>query len=361
MHKSAPSQLRIGLGLTRFAIRATLRNKTGYFFSLVFPLVFVLVFGLLSDTRSVLKIGVSDRLPEGHPVVAALQADPSVSEGEVALQRSADAVLEKQLREGKIAALLVPAAEDSASIGVTTSQNAGQQALTAGALVQVAADRARRGADAERVERRQLPGRQYRHIDYVLPGQIGFSILALATFGIGYNLLTLRKTLVLKRMFATSARPLTFLVAQGLSRTLQGVLQTAILIAVGAGLFHATLAHGWTTAATMTLLSAVGLLSFLGFGIVGANLSDDEHVVSMALNLFHLPQVLVAGVFFPSDALPGWVQAVGNHLPLAYLNTSLRMAALDGAGLAQVAPYLAGLGAWAVLAYWMAARTFRAE
>ena len=37
-------QVRAGLGLTRYALRATFRNKASYFFSLIFPLTLVLVF-----------------------------------------------------------------------------------------------------------------------------------------------------------------------------------------------------------------------------------------------------------------------------------------------------------------------------
>jgi ABC-2 type transport system permease protein len=160
---------------------------------------------------------------------------------------------------------------------------------------------------------------------------------------------------------ATAAAPLTLVLAQGFSRSVQAVLQTAILIAIGVFAFQFTLARGWVTFVEMLFLSFVGVLAFLGFGILMTNVADDEHTLPVMLNLFNLPQVLLAGVFFSTESLPGWVQAVGNNLPLSYLNNALRSAAIDGAGIPDLWPYLLGLSAWGIAAYVLAARTFRTE
>ena len=39
----------MGAGLVRYILKATFRNKAGYFFSFIFPVVFVVVFGLSLD------------------------------------------------------------------------------------------------------------------------------------------------------------------------------------------------------------------------------------------------------------------------------------------------------------------------
>jgi ABC-2 type transport system permease protein len=44
-----------------------------------------------------------------------------------------------------------------------------------------------------------IEGKKYRQIDFVLPGQLGFSILFSTLFGIAFTFFTLREQLILKR------------------------------------------------------------------------------------------------------------------------------------------------------------------
>ena len=43
--------------------------------------------------------------------------------------------------------------------------------------------------------------RQYKTIDFILPGQLGFSLLSAGVFGVAFTFFSLRNTLVLKRFF----------------------------------------------------------------------------------------------------------------------------------------------------------------
>jgi ABC-2 type transport system permease protein len=358
--------LQIGLGLARYVFRSTFRNKVGYFFSLIFPLTLVLVFGLVGSTPSSLKLGVDSSLSGTQPAMQAVEAAVEASHGGIELVRADAMSLRQRLRTGVLAGILTPGGENGQSLMLMTSGVAPQAGATAAGflrsvLAELSLQEAGISQPAYPVEVREMPGRAIRHFDFILPGQIGFSILSLATFGMAYSLSTLRKTLVLKRMLATELQPLTLVVAQGLSRSVQAVFQTLILLAVAILAFKFTPAHGWITVLEMLVLSFLGILSFLGFGILMTNLADDENTLPVTLNLFNLPQMLLAGVFFPIDGMPGWVQAIGNNLPLAYLNTSLRKASLDGVGLLELWPYLLGMFAWAAVSYVLAARTFRTE
>jgi len=362
----APSQLAICAGVARYAMRATFRNKAGYFFSFLFPLLFVIVFGMLGHPRPAVRLGVAPEMDLSHPVYRALKAAADQPNGPVLLVEGTPSQLQDQLERARIAAIVAPAGGSPTRVTLVSSGKnpegrAAAESFLKGILGEMNLQAAGVTDPRFGVEDRILPGRPTRFIDFALPGQIGFSMLSLATFGIGYSLGTLRKTLVLKRMLATATRPLTFVVAMGISRALQAVVQTAVLILVGVVLFQFTLIHGWLTFAEMLVLSFLGILSFIGYGILLSNLATDEHVLPVVLNLFTLPQVLLAGVFFPLDGMPVWVQAIGNNLPLAYLNTSLRKAAGEGLGLVELWPYVLGMFAWAAVAYFLAARTFKTE
>ncbi len=366
--KSSPqaSQFRIGAGLTRYALRATFRNKAGYFFSLIFPLVFVIAFGLLSNSGAALEIGVSPQLDRSNPVYQEVQRLSTGTEPQVKLVEGTEAELERKVQQNRLAGILAPAAGSPGGVALVTASSRPQAGTTAESLLRgITAELSLRdagvAAPAHPLQRREVPGRPFRHIDFILPGQIGFSMLSLATFGVGYSLATLRRTLVIKRMMATMVSPLTFVLSICLSRSVQAVFQSIVLLAVGVGLFQFHLAQGWVSAVQLVFLAFLGIMAFLGFGILLSNLFRDDQTLPVVLNLFNLPQVLLAGVFFPIDGMPGWVQAIGNNLPLSYLNSAMRQVASDGASLLQVSPLLLGLFAWGVVAYLLAARTFVTE
>lgn len=361
-----PSQLAICLGLSRYAMKATFRNKAGFFFSLVFPLIFVSVFGMLGNFRHTVKLGIAEGVDRNNPAIQAIQGQAVGSTAPLELVYGREADLEAQLSADKIAAVIAPGSTAPSGITLITSQGnptsrAAAQTLIGGLVGEVNLRAAGVTNRAVPLDTREISGHTFRFIDFALPGQIGFSMLSLATFGMAYNLSTLRKTLVLKRMLATTARPITLVVAQCLSRSVQAVVQTAIIIAVGVFAFGFTLTHGWVTVVEMLVLAFLGIMAFLGFGILLSNVAADESTLPVVLNLFNLPQVLLAGVFFPIDGMPGWVQAIGNNLPLSYLNASLRAAATDGRGLAELWPYILGMFAWAMAAYVLAARSFKPE
>lgn len=361
------NQVNVTLGLTKYSLKASLRNKASYFFSFVFPLVFVMVFGLLGSGDQKLKLGVTNTVDTNNPIYRTLETIAAKDNAPLELVKGEQSDLEKQLNQDKIASIVAPAdGRQSTTVKLVTSNGnpqgkASAEAFLNGVLSQMNLQASGLKDPPFKLSTQEISGKTYRYIDFALPGQIGFSMLSLATFGVAFTFITLRKTLVLKRMFATTVKPISFVIAQCLSRSVQAMLQTVVIIAVGVVAFHFTLANGWLTLLEMLVLSFFGVLAFLGFGILIANVAKDEQSLPVALNLFNLPQILLAGVFFPIDGMPKWVQAIGNNLPLAYLNTSLRKVAIEGVSFGSLWPYILGLFAWGVAAYILAARTFKTE
>jgi ABC-2 type transport system permease protein len=207
----------------------------------------------------------------------------------------------------------------------------------------------------------EISGRQFRYIDFALPGMIGFSLLSTAMFGTVFGLIFLKKALVLKRLFATPARPLTILVAQGTSRLIMALLQTILILVIGIIAFKFYLPDGFITFFEMILLSAFGLTAFLGFGYFMSGLANDENSAGPLTNLITLPQFLLSGTFFSTASLPAWVQPIANNLPLSYFNIAIRKITVEGLPFESTFPYLLGLLLWGAVMYILAAKTFRWE
>jgi ABC-2 type transport system permease protein len=87
------------------------------------------------------------------------------------------------------------------------------------------------------------------------------------------------------------------------------------------------------------VLLAVGAMAFVGLGIASASfpLLWTEKGLQMAY-IVQAVVLLVSGVYYPVDVLPGWMQALSTISPATYVIEGMRMALLDGAELPTLWP-----------------------
>ena len=207
----------------------------------------------------------------------------------------------------------------------------------------------------------KVPGRVYRTIDFILPGQLGFSLLSAGVFGVAFIFFSLRQTLVLKRFFATPIRRSYIVFGEAMSRVIFQMTTAVIILLIGHFAFSFTLIYGVITFFELLVLSFIGLAVFMGFGFVVSGLAKSESSIPPFANLFTLPQFLLSGTFFPIDNFPSWLQPLCKILPLTHLNDAMRNVAFEGARLSDCGTQLAVLGAWGVVAYAIAIRVFKWE
>jgi ABC-2 type transport system permease protein len=155
----------------------------------------------------------------------------------------------------------------------------------------------------------KIEGRPYRTIDFILPGQLGFSLLSAGVFGVAFIFFSLRQTLVLKRFFATPIKRQYIVLGEALSRVLFGLITAVVILLIGHYAFDFTLVNGWVTFFEMLVLSFLGLVVFMGFGFIVSGLAKNESVIPPFANLITLPQFLIGGTFFSTDAFPRLVKS----------------------------------------------------
>ncbi len=350
----APNELRALVALTLFPFIAMMRNIATFAFGFLFPIVFISVFGLIGGGSGGPRLGIPSDTPAG-PAYEALERYPAIT-----LVSGDRPGLERQLRLGKLDGVV-----DITGGRVSLEVNSASPSSQASRLfVQGVLDRLNLAATGVTTPPYQLDvsevaGRTDRYIDFALPGQIGFAVLSTAIFGTVFGLLFLKQALILKRLLATPVHGITILLGQAFARLIVALLQTAVILALGVFAFGFQLANGLITFAGMVGLSALGLVVFLGFGLMIAGQARDENGASPLTNLVTLPQFLLSGVFFPTDVFPSWVRVIADVLPLTFFNSAMRQLATEGAGLGELWLPILGLCVWGVLAYAIAARTFR--
>lgn len=361
------SQITAMLAISKASFRSITRSPSAVVFTLAFPLIFILVFGFLGGNGITLELGIHSTAQHNNQIYERLKSAPGIK----LIEDKTDDALYKELEKGRIEAILnikmnpdstgpryilemqtSAASSDKGSILKSVMQNL---------ISQINLNDIKPESRIAELRQTEVKGRKYAMIDFILPGQLGFSILSTGVFGTAFVFFNLRQTLVIKRFFATPIQKPYILMGEALSRLIFSMLGALFIIAIGYFAFGFTLIHGVETALFMLLLSAIGLIVFMGFGFIISGLARNESMIPPLANIVTLPQFLLSGTFFPIDAFPSWLQPVCKALPLTYLNDALRKIAFEGAGILDISSHLLVLAVWGVIVYALASRFFRWE
>jgi ABC-2 type transport system permease protein len=121
----------------------------------------------------------------------------------------------------------------------------------------------------------------------------------------------------------------------GLFAVLYGVLRTALLFVVVALFFGLEMPNA--NYATALVLLAVSSISFVGVGMITAVLPLISPEKGAQLGFMAQGFLLVvSGVYYPVEVLPGWMQALSVISPATYALEGIRAAVLEGASLGAV-------------------------
>ncbi len=361
------SQLTAMLAISKASFRSITRSPSAVVFTLLFPLIFIPVFGFLGGNGITLELGIHSGSDGKNEVYDALKNMAGIK----LIEDKSDDALYKELEKGRIDAVLNirmnPDAEgpryflDMQTSEASMDKGSVLQSVMENLVNQLNLKDVKPAAKIAELRPSRVKGRKYSMIDFILPGQLGFSILSTGVFGTAFVFFNLRQTLVIKRFFATPIRKPFIIMGEALSRLVFSMLGAIFIIAIGYFAFGFTLVNGFITALTMLSLAAIGLIVFMGFGFIISGLAKNESMIPPLANIVTLPQFLLSGTFFPIESFPSWLQPVCKALPLTYLNDALRKVAFEGAGFTDISSHLLVMLLWGVIAYALATRFFRWE
>jgi ABC-2 type transport system permease protein len=370
--KSSYNQITAMLAITKGALKAILRSPSAVVFSIAFPLIFILVFGFLGSGGGLsLKIAFA---PKSDTLNALYAGIKMVNEIKVVQKPMAE--IEDDLTKGRLLAVLdIQALADSGAaasyvVNIKSSDASDKQRLPLLKLILqsiisgVEQQQQRAGVKSFATINNQIEeikGRKYRNIDFILPGQLGFSLLSSGVFGVAFLFFNLRQTLVLKRFYATPIRRTYIVLGEGLARVIFQMLTAIIIIGLGYFVFNFTLVNGWVTFLEIMVLSFLALLVSMGFGFIVSSVSPNESSIPPFANLITLPQFLLAGTFFSIDAFPAWLQPFCRMLPLTQFNDAMRKIAFEGTHLMGCGKEIGILAIWGVVVYAVAIIVFKWE
>ena len=359
------SNARAMRSLIKASLQSILKSPSAIIFTIAFPLIFILVFGFLGNGSGFhIKVAAAPGSDTTSKLYAILRNVP-------VLKWVDDTGINTKLKKGDIVATqdiqkqpdgVKPEYKIILNAASTEVDKAQQlKMVLAGVIQQQDAEIQKRQEELVRIDMRISEVRDYKTIDFILPGQLSFSLLASGVFGTAFVFFNLRQTLVLKRFFATPVRKEIIVISEGIARMLFQLMGAIIIISVGHFAFGYTLYHGWLTFFEMLVMCSLALLIFMGFGFIISSVAKSESAIPPFSNLITLPQFLLAGTFFPIDNFPKWLQPFCNALPLTYLNDALRRIAFEGAGFWAIRMDIIVLLCWGVVIYAIAGKTFKWE
>lgn len=360
------------LAVTKASLQAIFRSPSAVVFGFAFPLIFILVFGFIGNNAGKIryKVAIERDADTSNLLYQAFKNSGSVT---IIKYNNKDS-LTNDLQRGNIAGIINIKKNETASIPYTLtmkSTNASSdqwpqfKAFAESIINQVsnAVYKSRPAyANFDFDYKRDISEiREYKTIDFILPGQLGFSLLSAGVFGVAFMFFNLRNTLVLKRFFATPISRTYIVLGEMLSRVLFQLITAVVIIGLGRFAFGFTLIHGFETFLEMILLSFIGLIVFMGFGFIVSGLAKNESTIPPFANIVTLPQFLIGGTFFSISVFPNWLQQIAKVLPLTHLNTAMRAVAFEGKDLWDVKSEIGILLLWGIAVYAVAIKVFKWE
>lgn len=362
------SNLTALFALTRASLLSTMKSPSAIIFTIAFPMVFIIVFGYVG-TGQVASIGVA--AAEGSDTTNALYRALKENKSLLWQPLDGEASKEKLLSEGDVSAVIdirempegtAPRYKVHLESAVAQADKIEQlKSVIAATLQNTDPQIKQRTEELADIEVEMSNIREFKRIDFILPGQLGFSLLAASIFGTAFIFYNLRETLVLKRFFATPVRREIIVISEGISRMIFQLLGAIVIITIGYFAFDYTLVNGFVTFLELILVCALAILVFMGFGFIISGITKSQNTIPPLSNMVTLPQFLLAGTFFPIEAFPEWLQPFCRVLPLTYLNNALRKVAFDNAGLWDIRVEVLVLMGWGIVLYLIAARVFKWE
>jgi ABC-2 type transport system permease protein len=333
--------------LTSARLKEFLRETEAMFWVFGFPLLLTVALGFAFREKPPdrVPIGVVEG-PQAAARVAALSKSPALQP-----RLYSEAQGREDLRRGKISLLIEGNAAPEYRFDPTRPESRTAR-LEADDALQVAAGR--KAAFTPRDVEVSEQGSRY--IDFLVPGLLGMNLMGTGMWGMGFTIVNARMKKLLKRLVATPMRKSDYLIAQFLARLVFLVIEVTILVLFAWLVFGVRINGSF---ALFALICLVGGTAFAAVGLLVASRARTLEAVSGIMNLTMMPMWLCSGVFFSYERFPDSAKPFIRALPLTALNDALRGVMNDALTISEVAPQLANLAIWSVVAYFLALRLFR--
>ena len=191
---------------------------------------------------------------------------------------------------------------------------------------------------------------------FLLIGLLGYGVSANAFAALAITLVIRREAGLLKRVRGTPLGPGTYLAAVIGSTVVVIALEVVSQLLLGVYLLDAD----WPER-PLYFVFAIGLgaATFAALGIAITRAVRTAEGSSAVVNAIYLPMAFISGVFFSTEEMPAFLQAISEVLPLTYFLDLIRASFVEGESFEPSA--IAAVVVWGLVGLVVALRGFRWE
>ncbi|WP_394616003.1 ABC transporter permease [Lentzea sp. JNUCC 0626] len=335
-------------------LKGFVRDKVTLFFTFLFPLMFLVIFGLILRDVGADKTKIA--LVGDGPIVSALRES-----GALELESFNDeAAAVQKVKDGDLPAALIIKGQQ---LDVRFAQSDQVKSATVVGIVNGFVDKANLAATgqpptftfvAEKVEDASL-----KPIQYLTPGILSWGVAVSAVFGSALTLVSWRRKQVLRRIRLAPVSTTSVLSSRILVSAGVALVQGATFVGIASlPVFGLQLSGQWWLAIPLLLL---GTIAFFALGMLVGAFAKTEEAASAAANIVVLPMAFLSGTFFPVDQAPVWLQTVSKIFPLRHMNDGMLDVLVRGKGIEALVVPSAILVGFSLVVGFIASRVFKWE
>jgi len=350
------------------------RDRMALFFTIIFPLIFLFVFGSINGGSSG-DISFNVAIINESQSSFAKDFVKTASEGKVLKVNNEvtniDEAKQKMNRSELDATLVLPKdfgekatdqALPSGQLQVIYTQNNAQSGAALSAVLESQFKQINNGIAPSvspfTVKSEQLNENSLSAFDYTFAGLLGFAIIGMGIFGPINVFPELKKMGILRRLSTTPLKVWQYFVSTMIGQAIVGLLAIAIMFVVAITIFHLEVVGNWAELAIFIIFS---IIMILGIGLALGGWAKNERQVAPLANIIVFPMMFLSGTFFPRFLMPEWLQNISAFLPLTPVIDGIRLITTEGLHFIDILPQIGLIGLWTVVIYIVAFKVFRWE
>jgi ABC-2 type transport system permease protein len=340
------------------------RERTAMFFTLAFPIILILVFGTIFMNQDQLSLDLYiqdlDHTPASAQFVKVLQLDgnfkiieidPASNPREYAKKHRVNLILVipkgfENLLNQRLdlktpnSSVILTYIYDPSSTSVKTKMEYLNMEL-AGMNQKMSGK-----PPFYRWEETSILTRQYRFIEFFIPGVIAMAVMTASLFGtVNLNTELLQKGII-RKLATTPITRTDWILSNILYQFALAIISTTAMLLVSYGVFHIDLRINlW-----LLVFILLDVFAFVGIGMILTRFVQEAQSAAAAANAIMFPMMFLSGSFFPIEMMPGFLQTFAKLLPLYYVNEGLRASMIFGDNLAALR-YAAIIGVFAAVVF----------
>jgi ABC-2 type transport system permease protein len=328
---------RIKADLTIFG-RGYMRSRVGLFFSLIFPVILILMFGAIFSGNGSGPIPVYVQNNDGASQVSTgfISALNATNTMQITLVDSSANFSEYLTSHSATAGIVIPsgfgagfAAGNPVNVtiyGNPTSSTTGIVTGVTSAVVNEFNLQRVHGTPVMGVQQQSVVAKSYKYIDYLVPGLVGFSVLTSPMFALVNISSQYKRDKVFKQLSLTPLTKTEWLLSKITWYVVLTIISFFLMTALGVGLLGAHI----TFSLEIVPFLLLGPFLFVSLGMLVGTVSKSVESAAVVGNLVTFPMMFLSGTFFPVATMPAYLQNIAHVLPLFYLIDGLNNVMLYG-------------------------------